>query len=107
MNSLSLKDSVKHILQIIEAAEGFEDICNRLKPIDKLVFLALSSNENVFSKIMFNKIEKMTSVKGIPANIQRSIKRLTEYNLVSQMEKGTYRIEMPGLKRFIEKHKEK
>lgn len=101
MNKISVRRSVEHTLKIIEAAEGFENIYNKMRAIDKIVFLALSSNENVFSKKMFKKIEEMSSVKGIPSNIQRSIKRLIEYNLVSQMEKGAYYIEMPGLKKYI------
>lgn len=100
-NKISVRRSVEHTLKIIEAAEGFENIYNKMRTIDKIVFLALSSNENVFSKKMFKKIEEMSSVKGIPSNIQRSIKRLIEYNLVSQMEKGAYYIEMPRLKKYI------
>ncbi len=91
----------EYILELLEAAEGFEDIAKRMKAIDKIVYLALSDSKNPFSKKLLSKIDKETSVKGIPSNIQRAIKRLAQQNLISQMDKGTYHIEKPGLKRYL------
>ncbi|MCF6235465.1 MAG: hypothetical protein L3J70_03700 [Gammaproteobacteria bacterium] len=97
----NIKSAQEYILELLEAAEGFEDIAKRMKVIDRIVFLALSEGDNPFSKELLSKIDKETSVKGIPSNIQRSIKRLAQKNLISQMEKGRYYIEKPGLKRYL------
>lgn len=96
-----LQTSVKYVLQLIETAEGFERIEKKLKPIDKIVFLALSDGKSPFSRSLLEKIERETNVKGIYPNVQRALKRLIEKQLVSQVEKGEYKIEKPGLKRYL------
>jgi len=100
----SLNKSQEYVLQLIEAAEDFDGVIKKMKPIDKIVFLALSEEQSPFSKELLAKIEQETSVKGIFANVQRSIHRLIEQNLVSQIEKGVYKIEKPGLKRYLLKN---
>lgn len=97
----SVKSSEEYILQIIEATENYEGIESRLKPIDRLVFLALCKKENPFSKKLMIKIGKETDVKGVPPNIQRSIQRLSEINLISQVHKGEYNIEKPGMENYL------
>ncbi|WP_444928324.1 hypothetical protein ACJJI4_23725 (plasmid) [Microbulbifer sp. TRSA002] len=98
----SVKDSLEYVHQLIEATEDFEGISKRLKPIDKLVFLALCQGANPYSKELMAKIDNYAGVKGVPSNIQRAIKRLSEANLISQIRKGGYNIEKPGLKRYLE-----
>lgn len=104
-NMVTFKNGVDaaqhHILQIMEAAEGFEVIAKRMKPIDRIVFLALCDRKNPFSKALMAQIDRETTNKGIPPNIQRSIQRLSEANLISQIHKGEYYIEKPGLKRYL------
>lgn len=104
-NMVTFKNGVEaaqhHILQIMEAAEGFEVIAKRMKPIDRIVFLALCERKNPFSKTLMAQIDQGTTIKGIPSNIQRSIQRLSEANQISQLHKGEYYIEKPGLKRYL------
>lgn len=52
-------------------------------------------------KTLMAQIDQETTIKGIPPNIQRSIQRLSEANLISQIHKGKYYIEKPGLKRYL------
>jgi predicted transcriptional regulator len=89
------------VQQLIEAAEGFAQIAKNLKPVDKIVFLALSSGQNPFSKELLRKIDRETSVKGVYPNVQRSLKRLIEQDLVTQIIKGKYEIEKPGFKEYL------
>lgn len=98
---VQLNEAKTYILQLLEAAEGYESIAERMKPIDRLVYLALSEGKSPFSKVLLEKIDKETPVKGIYPNVQRAIKRLSEQHLISQVEKGTYNVEKPGLKRFV------
>ena len=98
----TVKEALEYVLQLMEATENFEGISKRLKPIDKLVFLALCQGVNPFSKDLMARIDKETEVKGIASNIQRAIKRLSEACLISQTRKKGYNIEKPGLKRYLE-----
>ena len=100
-----VNEAQEHVLQLIEAAEDFEGIAKRMKPIDRMVFLALCRGANPFSKELMAKIDKEAGVKGVPSNIQRAIKRLSEANLVSQLHKGEYNIEKPGMRRYLEQTK--
>ena len=97
----------EYVTQLLEAAEGFDRIAKRMKPIDRIVFLALSEGKSPFSKGMFAKIDCETSVKGVMSNVQRSIQRLSEQHLVSQIAKGEYVIEKPGLKKYLINKKSK
>jgi hypothetical protein len=101
----TVEEAQEHVLQLMEATEDFEGIAKRMKPIDRLVFLALSEGANPFSKELMARIDRETSVKGVQSNIQRAIKRLSEVNLISQIQKGQYNIEKPGLKRYLESGK--
>ncbi len=98
---VSIKEALNHVLLLLEAAEGFEAVANSLKPIDKIVFLALCDDRSPFSAEILAKIDKETSVKGVMANVQRSIQRLSDNHLVSQIQRGKYFIEKPGLKRYL------
>ncbi len=102
---VSVNDAVKHITQTMEAAEGYEQVVSSLKPIDKLVFLALCNSENPYSKALLQTIEETTELKGIASNVQRSIQRLTGAHIISQIRKGEYLIEKPGLRRYLESKK--
>jgi len=97
----NLNEALDYILQLIEATEGYEQIAKKMKPIDKIVFLALSSGLSPFSKGLLEKIDRETAIKGIFPNVQRSLKRLIARHLVSQIEKGEYKIEKPGLSRYL------
>ncbi len=96
-----------HVLQLMEAAEGFEETARKMKPIDRIVFMALSNDQNPFSKDLMARIDRETTVKGVASNIQRSIQRLMEANLVSQLQKGLYKVEKPGLRRYLEQSQQK
>ncbi len=96
-----LKNSLNYVLQLIDAAEGFDQIIANLKPIDKIVFLALSSGQSPFSNELLQKIDHETAVKGIYPNVQRSLQRLIEHNLVTQIAKGEYEIEKPGFRQYL------
>lgn len=99
----TVDEAQEHVLQLMEAAEDFEGIAQRLKQIDRLIFLALCEGANPFSKEMMARVNRETEVKGVPSNIQRAIKRLSESGLISQIQKGHYNIEKPGLKGYLEK----
>jgi len=99
---VTIKDAMENTRQLMEAAEDFEGMSKKLKAIDKIVFLALCNGESLFTKTLMSRIEKETNVKGVQSNVQRSIKRLAEANLISQMVKGGYNIEKPGFKRYLE-----
>ncbi|MBN56106.1 MAG: hypothetical protein CMI04_00225 [Oceanospirillaceae bacterium] len=98
----TVEEALEYVLQLMEATEDFEGISKRLKPIDRLVFLALCKGTNPFSKELMARIDKETDVKGVASNIQRAIKRLSEASLISQTRKDGYNIEKPGLKRYLE-----
>lgn len=99
----SADEAQEHVLQLMEATEDFEGLAKRMKPIDRVVFLALCEGTNPFSKKLMAKIDQKTDVKGVQSNIQRAIKRLSEANLISQLYKGEYNIEKPGMKRYLER----
>ena len=95
----------QYVLQLMEAAEGFEAIAGKMKSIDRVIFLALSEGVNPFSKELMEKIDRETDVKGVQSNIQRAIQRLSDANLISQINKGVYNIEKPGMRRYLERLK--
>jgi uncharacterized protein len=99
---MSVEAAQEHVLNLMEAAEGFEAIAGNLKTIDKIVFLALCEKRNPFSKDLMEQVDQQTDVKGVPSNIQRSIQRLSDTHLVSQVVKGQYFIEKPGLRRYLQ-----
>lgn len=99
----TLDVSLNYVQQLMEVAEGFEQVSKKLNPIDKIIFLALLSGQSPFSKELLQKIDRETSVKGVYPNVQRSLKRLIEWNLVTQISKGEYKIEKPGFKEYITK----
>ncbi len=98
----TVKEALEHVLQVMEATEDFEGIARRMKPIDRIVFLALSGGANPFSRELMEKIDKETSVKGVQSNVQRAISRLLEVNLISRVHKGEYYIEKPGMRHYLE-----
>lgn len=100
-NKTLVDEAEAYVLELMEATEGFEGLAKKMKPIDRIVFLALCANTNPFSRELMSKIDKETDVKGVQSNIQRSIKRLSEANLISQLKKGEYYIEKPGMKRYL------
>lgn len=100
----SVEDAQSYILEVIEAAENYPRIAQKMKPVDRLLFLVLCRQENPFSKELMERVGKETNVKGVQSNIQRALQRLSEQHLISRIAKGEYYIEKPGLKRFIEHH---
>ncbi|MCZ6803428.1 MAG: hypothetical protein O7D86_05725 [Proteobacteria bacterium] len=96
-----IKVSEEYVLELLDATEDFDNIAKRMKPIDKIIYLALSDDKNPFTTELLSKIDRETSIKGISPNVQRSIKRLIEQHLVSQVGRGEYYIEKPGLKRYL------
>lgn len=98
----SIKASLDYVLNLMDAAEGFERIAKKMKTIDKIVFLSLTSGKSPFSKEVLKEIDSTTTIKGVYPNVQRSLQRLIEQQLVSQIKRGEYNVEKPGLKRFLE-----
>ncbi|MES2663480.1 MAG: hypothetical protein V4629_09285 [Pseudomonadota bacterium] len=98
---INVPTAFDHIQNLIEIAEQFEYTAKKLKPIDCIIFLALCDKKNPFSKELLREIDTATEIKGIASNIQRSIKRLSEMQLISQIRKGEYYIEKPGLKNYL------
>jgi hypothetical protein len=96
-----LNDSLEFILQLMEAAEGLEATATKMKAIDRVVFLGLCEGLSPFSQEMLARVDSQTEVKGIAPNVQRALSRLSEANLISQIQKGQYNIEKPGLRRFL------
>ena len=98
----SIDEAMDHVVRLLDAAEGLESIAQKMRPIDRIVFLALAEGKNPFSRELLAKVAMESNVKGVPSNIQRAIARLSEDNLVSQIHKGEYYIEKPGLRRYLE-----
>jgi predicted transcriptional regulator len=104
-SKVSIGEAQEYVLQLMEATEDFGSVANKIKPIDRIVFLALCEGMNPFSRELMAKISHETNVKGVQSNIQRAIQRLSEANLISQIHKGEYNIEKPGMKRYLERLK--
>lgn len=100
----TLDNSLDYVLQLIEAAECFDEIYKQLKPVDIIIYLRLSEGKSPFSKELLEKIDQETSVKGVYPNVQRSLKRLIGQHLVTQVIKGKYEIEKPGFKVYLERN---
>ncbi len=94
-------EAADYVFQLMEAAEGYDRIEKGLKPIDRMVFLGVCSGDNLFSKDFMARIGRETSIKGAPSNVQRSVRRLIEAQLISQERKGSYRVEKPGFKKYL------
>ena len=99
----TVKEAQEYVLQLMEATDDFEGLAKRMKPIDQLVFIALCEDRNPFSKELMARVDRETNVKGVRSNVQRAIQRLSESNLISQVRKGEYNIEKPGMKRYLER----
>ena len=97
----SCKEALEYVTHLIEAAEDYEGLAKQMKPADRLIFLALCDGENPFSQTLLQRIDQQTSVKGVASNIQRSLQRLQEQQLISQPKKGEYQVEKSGLERFL------
>jgi hypothetical protein len=95
-------ESLDFVLQLMEAAEGLQATAKNMKAIDRVVFLGLCEGLTPFSREMLARIDEQTEVKGIAPNVQRAISRLSEANLISQIQKGHYIIEKRGLRRYLE-----
>lgn len=98
-----LKEAVEYTMVVMEASEGFADLAKTMKPIDIIVYKALCENKSPFTEDMLKTIEKDTELKGIASNVQRSINRLKSANVISQTVSRSYRVEKPGLRKFLEK----
>ena len=61
----------------MEATEGLETIAKKMKPIDKLIFLAFAEGQNPFSKSLMARVDKEMNLKGVASNIRRSVTRLS------------------------------
>ncbi|MGC1508700.1 MAG: hypothetical protein WA819_09745, partial [Ketobacter sp.] len=47
---MSVEQAHEQIIDLMDAAEGFEEISKKMKTIDRLVFLALCEGKNPYSK---------------------------------------------------------
>jgi len=97
-----LKNAVDYTMVVMEASEGFTELANSMKPIDILVFAALCENQSPFSEEILKKVANETELKGIASNVQRSLNRLKNSNIISQTVSRTYHVEKPGLRKFLE-----
>jgi len=97
-----LKEAVGYTMVLMEASQGFLELANSMKPIDMIVFAALCENKSPFSEEILKKIASETELKGIASNVQRSINRLKNSNIISQTVSRTYHVEKPGLRKFLE-----
>lgn len=95
------EDAINYVKQLMVSAEGLCDIAKSLNPIDQIVFIALSKGIPPFSKEVLEEISEKTSHQGTPSNVQRSLERLLAQNLISRLEKGSYRIEKPSLRHYL------
>lgn len=95
------EDALSFTLQLIEEAEGYADIAQNLRDQDRLVFMCLMNGGNPFSSELLDRIAKETKVKGIPGTVQRSLERMMDLRVVSQLKRGHYQVEHPGLFRHL------
>ena len=98
-----LKEAVGYTLGLMEASQGFAELAVSMKPIDRIVFIALCENKSPFSDEILRRVASDTELKGIASNVQRSINRLKSSNIISQSVSRTYYVEKPGLRKFLEK----
>ena len=98
----NLKDAMSFTLTLMEESEGFADIAKKMKSVDVIVYITLCEGEGPFSEEVLARVAKETKLKGIPGNIQRSLERLKDSNVISQTASGKYHVEKPGLRNFIE-----
>jgi predicted transcriptional regulator len=97
-----LEEAVDYTMIVMEASKGFLELAKTMKPIDSIVYKALCENKSPFTEEMLKKVESGTDLKGIASNVQRSINRLKNLNMISQAVSRSYRIEKPGLRKFLE-----
>ena len=100
----STEIALGRVLEIMQAAENFAGISSKMKPIDKIVFLGLCQEISPYSEKIIERVERETTLKGIASNIQRSLQRLAQLNLISQINKGEYCIEKPGLQQYLKEN---
>ncbi|MFT7186600.1 MAG: hypothetical protein ACI84K_002003 [Pseudohongiellaceae bacterium] len=97
-----LKEAVSYTMILMEASEGFSELAKTMKSIDIIVYKALCENKSPFSEDILSRVANETELKGIASNVQRSINRLKNSNIISQTVSRSYRVEKPGLRKFLE-----
>lgn len=100
-SDLKLSDAHGLVQEILEKASNIEVIAKKLKPIDIIVFLTITEDKSPFTSDVLARIEKETPVKGVSSNVQRSITRLKNMHIISQLAPAEYQIELPGLSNYL------
>lgn len=98
----SVAEALEFVQQLIAATEDYAGIVQKMKPIDSIIFLAICDNQNIYSKDMLARVEHEAGLKGVPANVQRCVKRLMNQGLVSQRKGSGFYVEKPGLQVYIQ-----
>ena len=104
MFKTSLDEALEHINALIEAAEGYEKMAQQLKLADKVILLAIDEGASLFAKETLKLVETKTNVKGTNANIQRSLSRLMEMNIVVLVSRGKYTVSKKGFVTYLKNH---
>lgn len=97
----NLDEAYDKVRQLITLAEGLEELAQTLKPIDKIVFLAIAEGRSPFTQEVLSQIDRQTRYKGVSSNVQKSIQRLKNNHVISQYGRGDYYVEKPGLADYL------
>jgi hypothetical protein len=102
LHKISLSKSLTLVMDNIIEAEGYLDIYKKLKPLDKLVMVAIGTNmDEIFSESVVNKFTEVMRKKIKVSTVQYTVKKLEALQLITKMSRGEYVIEQPSLRSFI------
>jgi len=102
LHKISLLGSLDVVRDDIIDAEGYADIYKKLKPLDKLVLVAIGEkSKEIFSEKSTKGFSKRLGKAIKITTVQYTVNKLVQLQLITKVGRADYLIEQPSLRSFI------
>ena len=102
LNKATLQEALAIVNEVIIESEGYRSLFDNLKPLDRLVLVAINkNNKELFSEATAKEFSEILN-KGVKVTtIQYTVNKLSKLQLITKFGRSEYAIERPGFGQFI------
>ncbi len=102
LHKIELMEALDVVRDEITEIEGYASLYNKLKPLDRIVLMALTTNSHdIFSEATAKEYSKILSEPIKVTTIQYTVNKLIKLQLVTKLGRSDYVVERPGLGQYI------
>lgn len=97
----TIQDAYEHVVNAIVADPYHVARWDGLKPLDRLVYLAVAEGDAIYSQSALSAFAKALGQRVASSHVQRSAGRLKRLGMISSTSRGRYRNEDPELHTWL------